>query len=183
MWDSSNRASTRTARRFSSRRRSAFEQAGYAVVIADHYNEGARRDVHAEPLTNRQGWEACQSAHFWKAIHATACGVPHLVDFALRTCADAAHHPPTNGVDSLSPYTHPPIHHPSVPLPACLSICWPLSIYAGTAMGRASSPTANRWAATASSPVCYTTWLGWYLVSVRVSASSPVCYTTLVVPG
>ena len=122
MWDSSNRASTRTARRFSSRRRSAFEQAGYAVVIADHYNEGARRDVHAEPLTNRQGWEACQSAHFWKAIHATACGVPHLVDFALRTCADAAHHPPTNGVDSLPPYTHPPIHHPSVPPPACLSI-------------------------------------------------------------
>ena len=112
MWDSSNLASTRTARRFSSRRRSAFEQAGYAVVIADHYNEGARRDVHAEPLTNRQGWEACQSAHFWKAIHATACGVPHLVDFALRTCADAAHHPPTSGVDSLPPYTHPPITHP-----------------------------------------------------------------------
>ena len=52
-------------------------------------------------------------------------------------------------------------------------------------MGRASSPTANRWAATASSPVCYTTWLGlgWllphryvilYLVRVRVAASSPV---------
>ena len=38
--------------------------------------------------------------------------MPHLVDFALRTCADAAHHPPTNGVDSLSPYTHPPITHP-----------------------------------------------------------------------
>ena len=119
MWDSSNRASTRTARRFSSRRRSAFEQAGYAVVIADHYNEGARRDVHAEPLTNRQGWEACQSAHFWKAIHATACGVPHLVDFALRTCADAAHHPPTNGVDSLPPYTHPSIIHPCPNLHVC----------------------------------------------------------------
>ena len=166
MWDSSNRASTRIARRFSSRRRSAFEQAGYAVVIADHYNEGARRDVHAEPLTNRQGWEASQSAHFWKAIHATACGVPHLVDFALRTCArDAAHHPPTNGVDSLAPYTHPSITHP------CL-YRGPLSIYAGTAMGRASSPTANRWAAIASSPVCYTrsTWLGlgWLLPHLYV---------------
>ena len=52
-----------------------------------------------------------------------------------------------------------------MPQPACLSTFRPLSISAGTAMGRASSPTANRWAATASSPVCYTTWigLGWLL--------------------
>jgi dienelactone hydrolase len=89
VWAAQARA-TPTRARFSGRRRSAFEQAGYAVVIADHYNEGARRDAHAEPLTNRQGWERSQSAHFWKAIYATACGVPQLVDFALRTYGNDA---------------------------------------------------------------------------------------------
>ena len=72
-----------TKEKFSSRRRCAFEQAGYAVVLADHINEGARRDPDA--LTNRQGWEVCQKAHFWRAIHLTALGVPALVDFALHT--------------------------------------------------------------------------------------------------
>ena len=165
MWDSSNRASTRTARRFSSRRRSAFEQAGYAVVIADHYNEGARRDVHAEPLTNRQGWEACQSAHFWKAIHATACGVPHLVDFALRTCADAAHHPPTNGVDSLPPYTHPSIIHPCLYLSISLNLC------------RYGNGTRILAYGQSMGGDCFLTGMLYYLVRVRVAASSPVCYT------
>lgn len=81
-------------------------------MIADHYNEGARRDAHAEPLTNRQGWERSQSAHFWKALYATACGVPQLIDFALRTCADAVHRPL-----SIHPYIC--LH---ACLPACLSI-------------------------------------------------------------
>ena len=109
-------------------------------MIADHYNEGARRDAHAEPLTNRQGWERSQSAHFWKALYATACGVPQLIDFALRTCADAVHRYLTIRTSACMP----------VFLHACLSVCLPLSVYAGTAMTRACSPTASRWAATAS---------------------------------
>ena len=90
-------------------------------MIADHYNEGARRDAHAEPLTNRQGWERSQSAHFWKALYATACGVPQLIDFALRTCADAVYRPAI---------------YPSVHLPACLSSCMPVypSVYLSQSM-------------------------------------------------
>ena len=113
-------------------------------MIADHYNEGARRDAHAEPLTNRQGWERSQSAHFWKALYATACGVPQLIDFALRTCADAVHRAPPRYLSirisaCMSVFLH-----------AYLSVRLPLSVYAGTAMTRACSPTASRWAATAS---------------------------------
>ena len=94
-------------------------------MIADHYNEGARRDAHAEPLTNRQGWERSQSAHFWKALYATACGVPQLIDFALRTCADAAHHPALY-LSFFLPR-----------LPACMPACLSVRLCAGTAMMRA----------------------------------------------
>lgn len=80
-----------TKEKFSSRRCCAFEQAGYAVVLADHHNEGARRDPTTLPMTNREGWQLCQKAHFWHAIHQTALGVPRLVDFALHTFGPDVH--------------------------------------------------------------------------------------------
>ena len=68
-----------------SKRSMIFEQHGYACVLADHYNEGERRDKASEWLSNRAGWSRCQKAHFWKALHLTAATVPKLVDFAMRT--------------------------------------------------------------------------------------------------
>ena len=64
------------------RRRKVFEEAGHAVVLADHYNEGERRDKILEPEANRAGWQRNQRDLFWRAIHATAVGIPLLVDFA-----------------------------------------------------------------------------------------------------
>ena len=56
------------------RRRRVFEEAGYAVILADHYNEGERR---CEPISNRAGWSHCQKDLFFRAIHETARTVPH----------------------------------------------------------------------------------------------------------
>ena len=64
-------------------RRKEFEAAGHAVVLADHYNEGARRDHALEAEANRAGWSRCQKDLFWRAIHRTALTVPLLVNFAL----------------------------------------------------------------------------------------------------
>ena len=64
------------------RRRRVFEEAGYAVILADHYNEGERR---CEPISNRAGWSHCQKDLFFRAIHETARTVPALVEFALST--------------------------------------------------------------------------------------------------
>jgi len=66
-------------------RRTDFESANAAVIYADHYNEGERRDASLEPVSNRSGWSKCQKNMFWRAIQRTAEGVPLLVDFALRT--------------------------------------------------------------------------------------------------
>ena len=66
-------------------RKRGFQDAGYALIFADHYNEGARRDKVAEPVSNRSGWTKCQKNLFWRAIHRTAQDVPRLVDFALAT--------------------------------------------------------------------------------------------------
>ena len=63
----------------------AFAEAGYALVLCDHYNSGERRDKHAEPLSNQDGWAVCQKAHFWKAIFQTALEVPGLIDWAIAT--------------------------------------------------------------------------------------------------
>ena len=68
-----------------SKRSEIFESLGYACVLADHYNEGERRDKASEPLSNRAGWSRAQKVHFWKAIHQTAISVPKLVDFARTT--------------------------------------------------------------------------------------------------
>ena len=68
-----------------SKRSEIFESNGFACVLADHYNEGERRDKASEPLSNRVGWSRSQKAHFWKAIYQTANTVPMLVDFALAT--------------------------------------------------------------------------------------------------
>ena len=66
-------------------RRKIFEAAGHAVILADHYNEGARRDKSVEQKSNRGGWAKCQKDLFWRAIHNTALTVPEIVDFALST--------------------------------------------------------------------------------------------------
>lgn len=67
------------------RRRRVFEEAGHAVLLADHHNEGARRCSNSEAETNRGGWSRCQKDLFWRAIHLTAQGVPKLVDFCFKT--------------------------------------------------------------------------------------------------
>ena len=76
---------TTAARLIYNGRRRAFEEAGYALVFADQYNEGARRDTVAEPKSNRSGWSKCQKNLFWRAIHRSAESVPQLVDFCLAT--------------------------------------------------------------------------------------------------
>lgn len=63
----------------------AFREDGHAVVLADNYNEGERRNRLVEPLSNREGWRICQKANFWKAIWTTAQDVPFLIDFAIAT--------------------------------------------------------------------------------------------------
>jgi dienelactone hydrolase len=59
--------------------------AGFACVLADHYNEGERRDECNERETNRGGWTRCQKALFWRAIANTARTVPELVSFCVAT--------------------------------------------------------------------------------------------------
>lgn len=71
-----------------SKRTQIFEEHGYACVLADHYNEGERRDCSSE-LSNRAGWALSQKQHFWPVIHRTAATVPRLVDFALLTFGTA----------------------------------------------------------------------------------------------
>lgn len=68
-----------------SKRTQIFEEHGYACVLADHYNEGERRDSTSEPLSNRAGWSNSQKSTFWPAIVRTAQTVPRLVDFAMAT--------------------------------------------------------------------------------------------------
>eukprot|EP00966_Prymnesium_polylepis_P263286 6081398-Prymnesium_polylepis.1 len=69
------------------RRTAAFADAGYAVVLCDHYNSGERRDK--KLLSNVDGWTACQKAHFWPAIYRTACDVPAVVSWAIETFGTA----------------------------------------------------------------------------------------------
>lgn len=71
-----------------SKRTQIFEEHGYACVLADHFNEGERRESSSE-LSNRAGWALSQKQHFWPAIHRTAATVPRLVDFALLTFGTA----------------------------------------------------------------------------------------------
>lgn len=62
-----------------------FMQAGHAVILADHYNEGQRRDFDLESMSNREGHKVCQKKHFWKVLCKTADDVPSLIDFAITT--------------------------------------------------------------------------------------------------
>ena len=67
-----------------SKRTAIFEAAGYACILADHYNEGERRDPGS--LSNRAGWTRSQKKYFWPPIYLTASvTVPALVSFAHTT--------------------------------------------------------------------------------------------------
>ena len=87
----------------------------------------------------------------------------------VRRCRPPpTHRPPTNGVDSLPPYTHPPINPSSIRASTCMSVH----------LCRYGNGTRILAYGQSMGGDCFLTGM-LYLVRVRVAASSAACYTWL----